>query len=114
MGEKNSSFTRVQPVFNALLDRWPTGEHWVQGLIAMASRTRGELRLPVSVGALVPTETATDVSARDGRVFERAVPPPTAFLRWLIEHPDRMEVRDRETFGATSANAREWRRKLFS
>jgi hypothetical protein len=36
MGEKNSSLTRVQPVFQSLLDRRPTGEGWIERLCAMA------------------------------------------------------------------------------
>jgi hypothetical protein len=114
MGEKNSSFTRVQPVFDALLDKDPTGGKWLQRLCEMAASTRPEAQFPSSCGKLIAAETPAR-GARVGKVFERIVAPPTAFLRWLLEHPKQMDVRNLETFGtAEGSSAREWRRKLFS
>jgi hypothetical protein len=68
----------------------------------------------VRLGRLLTEETPMALESRLGKVFERAVPAPTAFLKWLLENPDRMQVDDESTFGATSETAREWRRKLFS
>ena len=36
------------------------------------------------------------------------------FLRWLLDNPQMMEVRDTDSFGAKGAGARRWRGKLFS
>ena len=47
-------------------------------------------------------------------MYERTVAPPTAFLQWLLENPQRMQVNDRTTFGAKSKAAQKWRAKLFS
>ena len=71
MGEKNSSLTRVQPVFNELLNQWPSGERWVQRLCEMAAQTRSNVQLPTSIGPLLEAEAPRDQSARMGKVFER-------------------------------------------
>ena len=114
MGDLDSSLTRVQPVFNALLDRWPDGEAWLGELWDLAVAT-GPAPLPrPDIGRLLASEAPTDHDQRLGKVFERIVPSPAAFLRWLIDHPDRMQVRNPITFGATSDEAREQRSKLFS
>jgi predicted RNase H-like nuclease len=115
MGEKNSSETRVRPVFNELLDHWPTGREWLAELCAIAARTRGNAAaVPLDVGQLLPSETPASRNGRLGKIFERTVAPPGRFLRWLLEHPERMQVDDAQTYGASSALAQRWRRKLFS
>jgi hypothetical protein len=115
MGEEDSSLARVQPVFNALLDRWPDGEPWLGELWTLAADTRPEaLPKPRAMGKLVPLETPPDRPSRRGKVFERTVAPPIDFLRWLLAHPEAMQLRDPIDFGAKSDVSREWRRKLFS
>src|SRR5688572_18146664 len=116
MGLENSSLTRVQAVFNALLDSWPDGEPWLGNLWEMAVLTRPGVALPrpKDIGTLLREETPKDKTARLGAVFERTVAPPAAFLRWLLEHPDKMQVLDRISFGAKSPEAVSWRGKLFS
>ncbi len=116
MGDWNSSLTRVQPVFNELLDRWPDGAPWVGELWELAARTRPNVAVPrpPHVGTLRPSETPPDRPSRAGKVFERTVAPPVAFLRWLLAHPEQMQVRDPVNFGAKSEASREWRRRLFS
>ena len=107
--------TRVQPVFNELLDRWPDGEPWLGELWELAALTQSDaLRKPADIGKLQPSETPRDRPSRRGKVFERTVAPPLDFLRWLLAHPDAMQVRDPINFGAKSNVSREWRRKLFS
>jgi hypothetical protein len=99
-GLKNSSITRVRPFFCRLLDRDPTGESWLPALLDAAP---GRNLLPLGVraqpGPLDPTvreRRPLPVPALNHvisleRCFEYAVPPPTAFLRWLLEHPDKLE-----------------------
>lgn len=82
MGRYNSSATRVQPVFRRLLERDPTGATWIGNLLRSASfahRLTGAVRK--SPGLLV-----TDGKPR----FEYPASPSEHFLRWLIEHPERM------------------------
>lgn len=112
MGVRNSSLTRVQPVINELLALDGTGRRWLQRFCDMAARTRPEAKVLNEYGPLLPAETPPP--PRINTVFERVVPPPTAFLRWLIEHPERMNVTDPVSFGAKSPDAIEWRRKLLA
>jgi hypothetical protein len=115
MGEWDSSLTRVQPVFNELLDRGPDGEPWLGELWELATRTRpGAIPKPADMGKLQASETPIDRPSRRGKVFERTVAPPLDFLRWLLAHPEAMQVRDPINFGAKSDLSRAWRRKLFS
>ena len=114
MGPKNSSLTRVQPVFNALLDLDPEGKAWLDRLLQMAAATKeATVQRLRQAGSLVPVETSAG-AARLGVVFECRVPPPAAFLRWLLNHPQRMDVRDPVKFRAKGESTIEWRRKLFS
>ena len=116
MSDTNGPSSRVQPVFNELLDRRPFGDPWLESLWTMAESTRPAhaAKHPASLGTLLIEEAPSERSARAGKVFDRPVAPPAAFLRWLLEHPEDMHVRDRETFGAKSDDVRAWRSKLFS
>ena len=70
--------------------------------------------MPTGIGPLIESEAPRDETSRIRKVYERLVPPPTAFLRWLLEHADQLQVRPNDqTFGTTTENAREWRRKLL-
>ena len=82
----------------------------------MAAATRPGIALPrpTALGRLLPGEVPADRSARLGKVYERTVAPPAAFLQWLLENPQQMQVNDRTTFGAKSKAAQQWRAKLFS
>ncbi|MDO8835846.1 MAG: hypothetical protein Q7V01_09625 [Vicinamibacterales bacterium] len=106
----------MQPVVDALLERWPRGGHWLGALWEMAALRRPgqSLPKPETLGRLVPAETPRDPAARTGSVYDRPLAPPVAFLQWLIEHPGAMTVGDPSTFGAKSDDARGWRTKLFS
>ena len=116
MSDTTGSSSRVQTVFNTLLDLRPFGDPWLEGLWTMAAATRPgrATKPPASLGTLLIEEAPSERPARAGRVFERPVAPPAAFLRWLLEHPQAMDVRDRDTFGAKSDDVRAWRRRLFS
>jgi len=116
VGDRNSSLTRVQPVFDELLDQWPDGDPWLSELWDMATLTRPGVTLskPVGLGSLLASETPAARAASQGTVYERAVAPPAAFLQWLLENPQKMKINDPKHFGAKSDQARQWRRKLFS
>jgi len=110
------SSPRVRPVFDALLNRRPSGAPWLEGLWDMAASTRPGVAAshPQTLGALGADGAPSQGVDRVGTIYARAVAPPASFLRWLLVHPEAMEVRDRETFGAKHPVAREWRRRLLS
>jgi hypothetical protein len=99
-----------------MLDRWPDGGRWFNELWAMASRPDGRAGVSPSINAghLLEHETPPLRSERLGKVFDRPIAPPAAFLRWLLANPTLMNVRDPVAFGAKNGEARRWRSKLFS
>src|SRR5436190_4382709 len=110
MRKHDSSLTRVQPVFNELLDRWRTGEEWLSALITLAARTRREAQLPAAIGHLLASETPIERISRKRVVFERVLPPPKRFLDWLLRNPGQMRPPNPETYDTRDAEKREWRR----
>jgi hypothetical protein len=79
MGKYNSSATRVVPVFDALMDRDPTGADWFPYLLRVGSRAR-LISLPRDAGNL------RDDHPRWWGAKERRLPPPRLLLRWLVEN----------------------------
>jgi hypothetical protein len=116
MADPISSLTRVQSIFNALIDRRPDGDPWLSDLwdLAAVSRPGAVISKPANLGLLRPADTPGDHLSRVGTVFDRPVAPPAAFLRWLLAHPEQMQVRDPINFGANREVTRQWRGKLFS
>jgi len=107
MGEFNSSVTRVWPVFDWLLRSDPTGSAWLTTLLRLGSRVQeaephilsdpGPLcarlvrrrPLPGLLRSALGAERATRVGSI--RIaYEKEIPPPAAFLRWLLEHPEQL------------------------
>jgi hypothetical protein len=126
-GRLNSSITRVRPVFQALLRRDPTGTSWVWTLLGMATCNDAYAgAMQKNVGELRPH--CIKLRTYDDRVlkfygvdniqlagcFEPSLPPPSAFLSWLIKHPEQMvwphTKKGRGKFGQTAQDRRE---KLF-
>ncbi len=106
----------LQTLVNDLLDRRPFGDPWMANLwhAAALSRPGTASKQPLSMGSLLADDAPAEHAARHGKVFDRALAPSSAFLRWLLEHPGEMTVDDRDTFGAKSEPVRVWRRRLFS
>jgi hypothetical protein len=81
------------------------------GALAIATRPSAHPQAPV--GHLRESEAPHDTALRVGKVFERIVPAPTTFLRWLIANADQMECANDMTFGSRDLKVQEWRRKLL-
>jgi hypothetical protein len=114
MGIFNSSETRVRPILGELLGRNGADASWTLQLWNLA-RSPEAAPSPSDAGQLTSNQLSVDPRTGLLRVFERPVPPPSAFLRWLILNPDRMTGPDTETFGTSEDSlAREHRRDLFS
>jgi hypothetical protein len=116
MSDPAAAPSPIQLLFNDLLDRRPFGDPWMANLWQAAARTRPRTasKQPASLGTLSAEDAPAEHGARQGKVFDRALAPSSAFLRWLLEHPEEMTVDDRDTFGARSEDVRSWRRRLFS
>jgi len=78
MGEKNSSKTRVAPVFNKLCDKDKTGKTWLPRL----------LRLPTG-GHPIRISSEWDFTIQEAKwgEDEKKLDPPLSLLSWLIRHP---------------------------
>lgn len=115
MPDVSPAAARLQTLFTALLEKRPFGDPWLADLWQRAADTRPGVasKRPKALGDIVVNEPESE-GARPAPVFDRPLAPPAAFLRWLLEHPDEMEVADRETFGAKNEEVRSWRRRLFS
>lgn len=83
IGLYNSSRTRVQPFFKAVYGRDPGGSSWLPGLLALAPNRVSFPRpdLLEHPGSLHPTNVD----------IEKKLLPPEEFLRWLLQHPERMK-----------------------
>jgi hypothetical protein len=108
MGKFNSSVTRVWPVFDTLFSCDPTGSTWLNALLKLghlsdnASASIFEtnaLLLPelglftLDMPGPLARELGSERMNRHGKIrtaFERDIPPSKEFLRWLINHPDRL------------------------
>jgi hypothetical protein len=71
---RDSSKTRVEPLFTQLLERDPTGASWLSDL----------LRLPRPPGQTVTVGVPGLLEVAE---FEARLEPPRALLEWLIENP---------------------------
>lgn len=100
MGQKNSSITRVWPVFDFLLEKDDTGRSWLPQLLQLSgsgfpNSSPGPLLRCVAqrqreLPAAIRRELKPEAIRRIGRIrnaFEKDIPPAEGFLRWLIEHP---------------------------
>jgi hypothetical protein len=91
VGQYNSSLTRVRPVFRELFSLDPTGQEWLPQLLLLATDNVAlATRMAKHPGMLDP-DLLKKRSYHGGELeacFERSLPPPERFLRWLIEHSD--------------------------
>jgi hypothetical protein len=119
----DSVLTRVRPFFQPLLQRDPSGLSWLGVLLQMGeANPYFSQKLAAECGPLldqtVRLRQRPDRALRNfgiSRVpledcFERRLPPPQAFLRWLIQNPQRM-VWPKDAVSPNAAQQR--RRQLF-
>ena len=99
MGSKDSSKTRVAPVFGQLLARDPSGASWLDAVIGLGSRTAVTATVPRGL-RLVPAH-----GERWGK-NEAALPAPQSLLLYLIENvaADRASRPDADNLTAMKRN----------
>lgn len=102
-GLYDSSVTRVWPVFQPLLQRDPSGLTWLPAILGLVE-SRVPALAPVRQGLtpLLPALLQKRIirekflnqfggyGIQMEACFEWSIPPSERFLRWLIEHPERM------------------------
>jgi hypothetical protein len=84
MGLKDSSYTRVAPVFDQLLRVDPTGHSWIPRLLGLPSVGDEQARLPVQNWGRL---RAYNWKRQDRSLDEKKLSPPRELLRWLILNP---------------------------
>jgi hypothetical protein len=104
MGSRNSSLTRVRPFFRILIKRDPRGLSWLPKILAVAPNRKLFARedLLTNPGPLGPVDLDN----------ERRLNPPEEFLRWLIEHPEKMRW-PKNGKARFSPDVQLWREKLM-
>jgi len=104
MGVYNSSLTRVRPFFKQLVARDPSGSTWLPNLLGLADKP----------GVLVGTDLLSNpgVLQRTDLDKEQKLLPTETFLRWLIQHPEKMRwpKNGRKRY---SKETQLWREKLM-
>lgn len=103
-GLYNSSITRVRPVFQQLLHKDPTGATWLTDLLDLAprkakSRSDAIAKPGILLEEVSKTRRYSDYILRGfgleqpidlGNCFEKSLPPPEKFLKWLIQNLGRL------------------------
>ena len=102
-GKYNSSITRVRPLFSKLLQDNISIVSWLPTLLRLAKCNQAYAeQLAQNPGKLKPTSLVQRAykdrtlihygikSVRLEHCFEKTIPPPTPFLKWLIQHPEEM------------------------
>lgn len=95
---RNSSITRVRPLFQQLITSDPSGAAWVPSILGVVSDNPVAKRMLSNPGRLRPSICAKrsyadrlqgDIELEE--CFEFSVRPGAAFLRWLLKSPDHLE-----------------------
>jgi len=79
VGKRDSSETRVVPVFNALFTADPSGCSWLPQLLALPKGRRADARTPPRV--------VGSVHAKHWFPNEMELPAPVSLLKWLVRNP---------------------------
>lgn len=101
MGQYNSSLTRVRPFFKILIARDSSGCSWLPKILALTD----------NVGVLSDTLLEDPVPLHSRELDkERRLAPPEAFLRWLIQNPEKMSWPKGRRYGTET---QKWRDMLM-
>jgi hypothetical protein len=102
MGERDSSKTRVAPVFKRITRA--NQDPWLDQLLTLPTRFDGVPKTtPSPVGDVVDKAWGPD---------EKKLDPPESLLSWLVLHPERLTAGS--IYGNASSETREKRRRLLA
>lgn len=104
MGKFDSSLTRVQPILRALYEKDPSSTSWLRELLGLGERAGLPQTVPLP-------ETLGELEQQP--CFEFPVDPPKTFLRWLIEHPEKLSVPPEKIWNRWGEETRRKRQALL-
>lgn len=106
-GRFDSSLTRVQPFFERAF-ALGSASGWLSALLAAAPRGRAVLGdLVDSPGEILDVLLAKHPEGKAPRAcFEYPVPPDRRFLRWCVEHPEKLTWPTGATYGDETTRMR--------
>ncbi len=97
MGRKDSSQTRVAPLFDQLHKRDPSGETWLYQLLALGSRPEATARIPIRSRLI-------DKHPKHWGSTEASLPAPAGLLEYLVQNMDEELVSKCKDSGTVLAN----------
>jgi len=106
----NSSITRVRPFFQNLLNRDASGLSWLTKLVQLAPKNKDLTSKMAMMNCRILDQLMEGSKNGRPKCFEYSVSPSKVFLRWLIEHPERLRVP--ENYGTKDEEKRENRKCL--
>jgi hypothetical protein len=89
-GRYDSSLTRVQPFFERLLRRDPSGRSWLPALLAATPHGRSRLGSLVEQPGWLIIPLALPAASGRLTCFEYPAIPPRELLAWFIDHPQEL------------------------
>ncbi len=118
---RNSSVTRVRPVFREVFARDASGRNWLPYVLGLVGSNPAAAAMLANVGEIPPAVVEPRPFQDNvlGEIqlescFERPAPAGLRFLRWLVENPDRLTwPRDGSTPRSYGKNTQECREKLI-
>lgn len=112
-GVYDSSLTRVQPFFEALVEMDPTGSAWLPALLACVTHVPehlvGVLEQPGELISALLLPPAKGSAKR--ACYEAPAAPSKALLRWYVEHPQVLVWP--ASANRDSADTKKWRKALI-
>jgi hypothetical protein len=103
VGTRDSSKTRVRPVFEFLLSTDPTGKSWLPTLLQLPRRFDGVL--------IEPPHDPGELVAHAWSPTEKRLAPPRSLLEWLVRNPPASGPKD---LGTRSDEKRAKRERLIA
>ena len=105
-GRTDSSPTRVQSFFTALLRRDASGRTWLPELLATAPNGPERLGELVERPGYLATPLAVPTVSGLLGAFDYPVAPPRELLAWFIDHPKRLTWPERDVLSADTVRLR--------
>lgn len=94
---KDSSITRVIPFFTYLFEHYGIGPSWIPTLLGMATKNQDIANMMSVMNCSISTDKRKQTTTKQvdsqqnwNDCFEYSIAPSVAFLKWLIENPEKL------------------------